>query len=420
VKASSLTCNADTSLQGGEQSIRDVAMNPSTFQGRHKPSVAVLLSSREKFSAYYGGALARWTYEVYSRLTEEIDATVFGFPTPSEAYPLPHQSSSVSRACDFVSRIPLARRYEEQLWLRVLMRRLREFDLVHIHNRPQWVDSLRRMGYGGAILLHLQNDHLGHWTSQMLDNLASRVDQVVVCSNYLRDCFVLRSPALSAKTDVVFNGVNCEVFFPREEIREPKTIFFAGRLHAEKGVLQLIQAYARVLQAHPDATLVIAGTTGFGTHQETAYVRQVRELANSVAQICKGKIHFTDYLHHDRDLPSWFQRATIFASPSLFQEPFGLVNAEAMACATPVVGANRGGIPEVLGSTGRLVDPEDIESFAATLSALLAKPADCAQLGATAYERCGNLFDWRVIAEGWAALLEDVVPPKLRRARVGT
>jgi glycosyltransferase involved in cell wall biosynthesis len=143
-------------------------------------------------------------------------------------------------------------------------------------------------------------------------------------------------------------------------------------------------------------------------------------LANSVVQNCKGKIQFTDYLHHDRDLPSWFQRATIFASPSLFREPFGLVNAEAMACATPVVGANRGGIPEVLGSTGRLVNPEDIENFAATLSALLAEPADCAQLGAAAYERCRKMFDWRVIAERWAALLEDVVRPEQPITRLGT
>ena len=423
MKTSSVSWKVDTSLQSEKQSIRDtnLQMDTATFGRRQRPSVAVLLSSREKFSAYYGGALARWTYEVYSRLTKEIDVTVFGFPTRSEdVYPLSHQSSGAWRACEFVSRIPVARRYEEQLWLRALMRRLREFDLLHIHNRPQWVASLRRMGYEGAILLHLQNDHLGHWTSHMLDDLASRVDHVATCSHFLRDCFAPKSSALAAKTEVVFNGVNRELFFPREEIREPKTIFFVGRLDAEKGVLQLIQAYARVLQAHPDATLVIGGTTGFGTHQETPYVRQVRELANSLVQSCTAKIQFTGYIHHDRDLPSWFQRATISASPSLFQEPFGLVNAEAMACATPVVGANRGGIPEVLGSAGRLVDPEDIENFAATLSALLAQPADCAQLGAAAYERCRKMFDWFLIAENWAALLEDVVRPRSRLARLGT
>jgi glycosyltransferase involved in cell wall biosynthesis len=137
-------------------------------------------------------------------------------------------------------------------------------------------------------------------------------------------------------------------------------------------------------------------------------------------QNCKGKIQFTGYIHHDRDLPSWFQRATVFTSPSLFQEPFGLVNAEAMACATPVVGANRGGIPEVLGNAGRLVDPEDIENFAATLSSLLAQPAERALLGAAAYERCRRMFDWRLIAGNWVPLLEDMVRPKSRIARLGT
>jgi glycosyltransferase involved in cell wall biosynthesis len=396
-------------------------MNAARLGLRQKLSVAVLLSSREKFSAYYGGALARWTYEVYSRLTAEFDATVFGFPTRTDdLYPLPHQSSGAWRACEFVRRIPLARRYEEQLWLRALMRRLREFDLLHVHNRPQWVTALRRMGYRGALLLHLQNDHLGHWTSRMLDDLASRVDQVVVCSTFLRDCFAPKSSALAAKTQVVFNGVNRQSFFPREEVRESKTIFFVGRLDAEKGVLQLIQAYARILQAHPDATLIIGGTTGFGTHEETPYVRRVRDLANSVVQNCKGRIQFTGYIHHDRDLPSWFQRATIFTSPSLFQEPFGLVNSEAMACATPVVGANRGGIPEVLGNAGRLVDPEDIEDFAATLASLLAQPAERAVLGAAAYERCRKMFDWDLIAESWATLLKDVVQPRNRLARFGT
>jgi spore coat protein SA len=392
-----------------------------TFKGKQTPSVAVLLSGREKFSGYYGGALARWTHEVYSRITHEIDVTVFGFPTASQdLYPLSHQSSRAWRACEIAGRVPVVRRYEDQLWLRALMPRLRRFDLLHIHNRPQWVGFLRRMGYAGAILLHLQNDHLGHWTSEMLDDLALRVDRVVTCSSFLRDCFAPKSSMLAAKTEVVFNGVNRELFFPCEETRQHKTIFFVGRLDADKGVLPLIQAYARILPAHPNATLIIGGTTGFGIHQETAYVRQVRELANSVEQSCKGKIQFTGYIHHDRDLPSWFQRATIFSSPSLFQEPFGLVNAEAMACATPVVGAKRGGIPEVLGSAGRLIDPENIEDFASTLSRLLASPRECEHLGAAAYERCRRMFDWRLIAARWVALLKQMVRPASQLAQLGT
>ncbi len=375
---------------------------------QRRSTVAVLLSSREKFSAYYGGASARWTYEVYSRLGNLLDVTVFGYPTRAEdLYPLRHATSASWRLCNFVSRIPVARRYEEALWLRALFAPLRTFDFVHIHNRPQWAKVLRSFGYQGAIVLHLHNDHLGHWTPNMLDELARSVQAVATCSEYLRDTFAAKAPSLAAKTKAVLNGVNTDLFFPREELREPKTIFFAGRFHPEKGVLQLVQAFARVLKGHPDAKLVISASTTFGAHQLTPYVREVEALAGSIVKNHPGSIQFTGYLHHDRDLPAWFQKAVVFACPSIFQEPFGLVNAEAMACATPVIGSRRGGIPEVLGDTGLLIDPEDIEGFADAMAMLLENPEYAAKLGRAAHQRCREVLDWQVVAEKWNSLLHS-------------
>jgi spore coat protein SA len=380
------------------------------FLRTRKQSVAVLLSGREKFGAYYGGALARWTYEVYRRLEDDIEVAVFGFPTPSEdLYPVPHYTSSLWRLCKAVGQLPLARRYEEALWLRALASRIHAFDAIHIHNRPQWVKMLRNQGFVGAIILHLQNDHLGHWTPAMLGKLANQVDAVGVCSRYLRDTFAPNSPPLAAKTHVVFNGVNVDLFTAREEVRESKTILFVGRFDPDKGVLQLVQAYARLLTEHPDARLVICGTTGFGTHEETPYVRAVHALAHSIEENGRGAIHFPGYIHHDRDLPGWFQRATVFASPSLFQEPFGLVNAEAMACATVVVGSPRGGIPEVLGDAGRLANPEDVEQFAGTISSLLGNPEQRQKLCRASYTRARSLFDWSVIAPQWLEIITKVV-----------
>ncbi len=372
-------------------------------------SVAVLLSGREQFSSYFGGAVARWTYEVYSLLSDRLAVTVFGFPTrPEDLYPLPHESSKVCTACAIIARIPLARRHEETLWLRALIKRLRQFDVIHIHNRPQWVSALRRMGYRGALVLHLHNDHIGHWPSPALDSLASSLDVLLVCSNYLRSTFASKSTLLNAKSQVIFNGANLRLFFPREEVREAKTIFFVGRFDPEKGVLPLMRAYDLVLDQHPQAKLVIAGTSSFGTHRETPYVRTVYELANSLQKRKQARIQFTGYLDHDKDLPLWFQKATLFACPSLFQEPFGLVNAEAMACATPVVGSNRGGISEVLGNTGRLVDPENVQEFSSAISDLLSRPQHRKDLGRAAFERCREMFDWRVTAEKWMTLLDRV------------
>ena len=368
--------------------------------------IGVLLSGREQFSPFYGGALARWTYEVYSRLTNRVDVTVFGYPTAAEtSYNLPHCTGAVWRVCNAISRIPILRRREEPLWLTALFKSIRRFDMVHIHNRPQWVHELRRMGYQGTIWLHLQNNHLGHWTSAMLDALAPQLDGVAVCSDFLRRTFADRSLALAAKTKIIFNGVNLRLFFPREEVRENKTIFFVGRFEEEKGVLQLVKAYARVLESHPDATLVIGGASGFGIHKETIYVRAVRELAQSLVCTSRAQIYLPGYIDHDRDLPLWFQRATIFACPSLFEEPFGLVNVEAMACATPVVGSDRGGIPEVLGDAGVTVDPDDTTAFSDALSDLLGRVDYRTSLGREAYLRCREMFDWDIIAENWACLI---------------
>jgi glycosyltransferase involved in cell wall biosynthesis len=292
------------------------------------------------------------------------------------------------------------------------MPRLRRFDLVHIHNRPQWARQLRGMGYRGLLIIHLQNDHLGHWTAPMLNDLAADLDGLIVCSRYLEGQSSAKSESLAKKSRVIFNGVNTRLFFPSEKRRQPKTIFFVGSFIPEKGALQLVQAFERVLQQHPDASLVIGGSTSFGQHEETEYVRGVRNQATRLQEGRHAAIAFPGYIHHDDDLPAFFQRAALFTSPSLFQEPFGLVNAEAMACATPVVGSQRGGIPEVLGDTGRLIDPEDTAQYADALSELLSDSEGRWRMGRAAMERARTLFDWNVIARTWKGYLEDLTSGK--------
>ena len=374
-----------------------------------KLRVAVLLSDHSQFSVYFGGALVRWTYEVYRHLRSKLDVVTFGFPTdPNTIYPLPHETSRWSGACIAMANVPFLRRFEDKFWLRSLKERLFTFDLVHIHNRPQWVGILRRIGYRGQIVLHLQNDHLGHWTSGMLDELAGQLDRVAVCSTYIANQFCPKSQAISNKTRLIFNGVNTELFYPSDNNREPKTVFFVGSFIPQKGVLQLVQAFDRVLDVHPDAKLVIGGSRTFGVNGDTPYIRKVRNLADTLRKGKKADIHFAGSIHHDKELPSYFQKATIFTSPSLFQEPFGLVNAEAMACATPVVGSNRGGIPEVLSGTGVLVNPEDTEQYASALTRLLASPEECRRLGLAGYERSLKIFDWRIVANSWLTFLTEV------------
>jgi starch synthase len=106
-----------------------------------------------------------------------------------------------------------------------------------------------------------------------------------------------------------------------------------------------------------------------------------------------------------REVIQILSHATVFACPSLY-EPLGIVNLEAMACATAVVGSRVGGIPEVVadGRTGLLTPPGDPGALAAALNVLLSDPGRAAALGGAGRQRALAEFSWAQIAAQTAEL----------------
>jgi starch synthase len=101
--------------------------------------------------------------------------------------------------------------------------------------------------------------------------------------------------------------------------------------------------------------------------------------------------------------------ATAFVCPSLY-EPLGIVNLEAMACATAVVGSRVGGIPEVVadGRTGLLVPPGDPVALAAAINALVRDRTLAAQLGELGRARAVAEFSWTSVAAQTADLYAEL------------
>jgi glycosyltransferase involved in cell wall biosynthesis len=141
-------------------------------------------------------------------------------------------------------------------------------------------------------------------------------------------------------------------------------VFFVGRLISVKGVQELLQSTKYLSN---DITIVIAGDGPLYTE-----VREAEKRSN-------GKILFLGKIVN-KDLPKYYNGADIAIVPSTQEEGFGRVIIEALACGTPVIGANRGGIPEAMDETVGMLITVTPENIAKAVTALQKNSAQLEKL----------------------------------------
>jgi glycosyltransferase involved in cell wall biosynthesis len=165
-------------------------------------------------------------------------------------------------------------------------------------------------------------------------------------------------------------------------------ILFLGTLEPRKNLGVLLDAYAQLVAARPDAPpLVLAGrptaaAAGWLARLETAPLA--------------GRVRALGYVD-ETTRRRLYREARVLVLPSI-DEGFGLPALEALACGVPVVAAAAGSLPEVVGDAGTLVDPRDPAAWTAALAAVL--DDDCArQQGARGPARAAA-FTWAATAAG--------------------
>ncbi len=159
-------------------------------------------------------------------------------------------------------------------------------------------------------------------------------------------------------------GVDLDEFSPRpHNVERPPTVLFAGRLHEEKGILFLLDAFDLVRAAVPEARLVIVG--------EGPARREVERRVGAM-----GGVTFAGGVKN-RAMPEFFRSADVVAMPSLttrrWEEQVGMVALQAMACGVPVVATRSGAIPEYVpdGVAGVLIPERDAPALAKALVQVL-------------------------------------------------
>ena len=351
-----------------------------------------LLTEAEPFSEYHGGAISRWAGNVLRSSRHGVVVCPaaddsWGF-APESTWVLP-RLRDYRRLRKYLARLPWPAHARVILGLfGGLVERLCPGDIVWIHNRPEFAVALSPhiQSRGGRVVLHLHNAHLAEGPENLMRQV--EVDRLVFASHFLLQQAERRFPTLGASS-VLYSGADESIFYPAEarSRSHSPTVLFAGRLVEDKGVHILVEAMNLLEQQRVGVKANIVGSSNFGSAPETSYVRRLKAAS-------PGTVTFLPY-RSGAELGELFRQANIFCSPAVWDEPFGLVNVEAMATGLPVVTTRTGGASEIFSSGGGLlVERGSAVQLATALQRLAEDPDYRARLGQQGYAAFLRRFTW--------------------------
>ncbi|SAL38338.1 transferase [Caballeronia udeis] len=240
------------------------------------------------------------------------------------------------------------------------------------------------------------------------DRLVRDSDSVIAeCPQDAADLISLYQ-ADAARIDLVPCGFDHDEFHPvdkraaRAELGWPKDRFIAlqlGRMVPRKGVDTVVRAVGlcnRTLGEEVDL-YVVGGNSDEANEIATPEIGRLR----AIARECGVTDHVNFLGRRARSLLRLYYNAADVFVTTPWYEPFGITPLEAMACSTPVIGADVGGIRYSVahGETGLLVPPKDPLAVAHGLVMLKRDPPRVQRMGAAGLARAKEMFTWESVAD---------------------
>ncbi len=237
------------------------------------------------------------------------------------------------------------------------------FDILHFHE--PWVPIVSRQ-----ILTKSKAKNIATFHAKLPDTIMSRTIEKVITpytKSILKyfDTYTAVSDAAAdyvktltdEKIVVVPNGIDLTRYTPQASAQSQAKILYVGRLEKRKGVKYLLAAYHELVKTRPDVKLIIAGD---GPDRQ--------KLEEMTAEYGLSGVEFAGYISEAKKL-QLLRSATVFCSPALYGESFGIVLLEAMACGVPTVAGDNPGYRAVLHERAdqSLVDPKKTHDFAQKL-----------------------------------------------------
>jgi spore coat protein SA len=291
---------------------------------------------------------------------------------------------------------------------RPLLSVLRSGDIVWCHNQPFWCAALTSLirAKGARLVYHAHNPLTDRPHRAAFKVFAS--DACIFVSDAIRQQALNWIPWLS-NTFVVHNGADDSRFYPASPEcahRNPvPVVLFVGRLVPAKGAHVLIEAMRILQQREVNVLCEIVGSSFLHGSKASFYVRGLLKNRPSNVQF-KGFCAQTEIAER-------YRAADILCCPSVWQEPFGNVNIEAMACGIPVVATRVGGIPEIAADGGvLLVEPKSAVDLANALQKLVEDENLRTKVAAEGLRSFQRHFTWAAICGQYREIANNLTQMK--------
>lgn len=315
--------------------------------------------------------------------------------------------------------LPLMPEFAEYA-IRFMKDELRRYDLVHANFwMSGWAaaEIKRALQIPFVITFHalgrVRRRHQGEADGfpderfEIEDQLVAEADRIIAeCPQDEADLAELYS-ADPAKISMVPCGYNPEDFFPipkaeakaqLELAPDEPVVLQLGRMVARKGVDTVIRGFARMRRDSGTKArlLIVGGERDVPDERITPEIGRLRRIAQQEG--VADRVTFAG--RRSRQLLRYFYSAADVFVTTPWYEPFGITPLEAMACATPVIGSDVGGIKYSVrdGYTGYLVPPSDPGALAERLGHLLRNRVAREFFGRQGYHRAKQFFTWRRVA----------------------
>jgi glycogen synthase len=234
--------------------------------------------------------------------------------------------------------------------------------------------------------------------------LIAESDQIIVCSNYMREELLNHFDLSENKMTIVPNGVELsdvkgvpDTIFP--SLKHRKYVFSIGRIVKEKGFETIIEAAEAAKDSGEDIYFVIAG--------KGPMLERYRKLVTD-----KQLDHYVAFIGYvtDEQKNSLLLNSEIAVFPSLY-EPFGIVALEAMILGKPTIVSETGGLKGIVMhlKSGMLMIPGDYESLLNNIAFLLQNPDKAKVIGTKGQQIVKSLYGWKRIASQTVNVIEDTL-----------